>query len=185
MLARIVTAPVSRICLALATLTLAASAQAMPDRTWRGVERIVVLCSVDAGSELGHDAIARDLCERIVRIASPASPLPVEAVEFGNPSLTAPRVAALLVHASVSPASAAVPGASGKIISWTMRTTGTNLIDDAPDPFGVAPRVAPFGGEMDRDLRASLGDILPWVRTAAIDDSLLEQPKPIRRGNVE
>lgn len=169
MLARTVTAPVSQICLGLATLTFAAPIEAMPDRAWRGAERVVVLCSVDAGNELGHAEIARDLCERIVRIAAPAAPMPIEIVGFGSTSLNAPGSAALLVHASLLPASAAVPGARGKLISWTMRTTvakpSDGLAADQPSLFGAPPRIAALGGEgLDRALRASLGDVLPWLR---------------------
>lgn len=148
------------------------AAAAMPPRGWRDAERLVVLCSVDAGNELGHAEIARGLCDRIVRIAGPDAPVPIEIAEFGGKSLIAPGSVALLVHASVSPAADAVPGARGRLLSWTMRTRGSD--QGAPTWFGAAPRVASFGDDLDTSaidagLRASLGDVLPWLHTAEAD----------------
>ena len=141
----------------------------MPDRSWRGIERLVVLCAVDAGDELGHAEIASGLCERIVRIAGPGSPVPIEIVDAGRAPPASARAVTLTVHASVVPTSTAVPGARGRLLSWTMRTSGTNLIDDEPTLSGTAPRLAPFGGDansdrLDSSLLASLGDLLPWLR---------------------
>lgn len=171
MLARVVTAPVSRICLVLATLTLAAPADAMPSPEWRGAERLVVLCTVDAARELRHAEIARSLCERIKRIVAPGSPVPVEIVDYGADALMSSGSVALLVHASVSPASTAVPGASGDILTFTMRTTPTGQPQAAPAWFGAGPRAVPFvranaSPDLDKSLTGSLAEILPWMRPA-------------------
>lgn len=156
----------------------------MPDRSWRGVERLVVMCSIDsrraasdpiADDRVADDELAADLCKRVVRIAAPSSPLPIDIIEEGSVSLGTPRVAALLVQASVSPASAIVPGTSGRVLSWTMRTVGTDLMDEAPSWFGAAPRLvrlgdagmpdaAVAGDRLDVGLRESLGELLPWLR---------------------
>lgn len=157
-----------------AATSVASAAAAMPDPAFRGAERLVILCSVDARRQPKHQAIARDLCERIVRIAGPASPVAIEIVDYGSPSLTAAGSVALLVQASVSPASAAVPGAVGQIIGITMRTLAPGPFAAAPAWFGAAPRLAAFdevsdeaaNADLDAVLTASLQDVLPWLRPA-------------------
>lgn len=165
----------------------AIAAAAMPPQGWRDAERLVVLCSVDAGNELGHAEIARSLCDRIVDIAGPSAPVPIEIAQYGSKSLVAPGSVALLVHASVSPAADVVVGARGRLLSWTMRTRRQD--EDAPTWFGAAPRVASYGDDaqapaLEAGLRASLGDVLPWLRNTQANP-LFNNTNLLNRGHTQ
>lgn len=144
----------------------------MPDPIWAEAERLVILCSVDAGEQPGHEQAAETLCREVRELASPGAPLPLSIVGTGDDALGAPGVVALLVQAGLAPSSAAAPGASGQIISFTMRLERRGPFAPPPALFGAAPRVAPYhpggasGSALSEGLRASLAQVLPWVSQA-------------------
>jgi hypothetical protein len=144
---------------------------AMADPAWRGAERLAIVCSVDSGEALGHEQMARELCTSVAAVARSGAPVDVQPVSMGDAARASDAVL-LLVHAGVAPASAAVPGARGRVLSFTMRTSRSGPLSSAPALFGAPPRVAPYGetgnGQalLNEALRASLSQVLPWISRA-------------------
>lgn len=155
--------------LALASASVAMPATATtPDPAFRGAERLAIICQVRL-ARLGHEAVARDLCDKIKKIAEQNAPLPIEVIDFGGLARAPDGTVALLVHASVAPASSVAEGATGEMMSFTMRTVRTGPLATEPAWFGAAPRAARYataGTALDNALRASLSEVLPWFDTA-------------------
>ena len=164
----------SRLAALCTAATLIAAAQAgatTPDRSWRGVERVSILCQVTADHIVGNDVVAKTLCERVSAIARNGSPVPVEIVGYGDPSLESGDTVALLVQASVTDVAPSRPA-----LIFTTRTTRSGGLEPS-SYFGAAPRVAPFtsaadGAAWDRAIAASLSEVLPWLRPAEPSDLL-------------
>lgn len=167
----------------LGVLSLMAPAGAtMPALSWKGVERVAVLCQVASDQPIDNDVVAKALCDRVKSLAERGAPVPVEVVSYGHPSLQSGNTMALLVQASVSDVAPSRPA-----LIFTARTDRTGGLEPAPTYFGTAPRVAPFtsaadSAAWDSALSASLSEILPWLRPAGIGE--LSPIKRERNRNV-
>jgi hypothetical protein len=136
------------------------------------VERISVLCQVTADRPVGNDVVSKTLCERIKAVAQRGSPVPVEIVGYGDPSLESGNTVALLVQAAVTDVAP-----SRTAMLFTTRTMRSGGMEPSPSYFGAAPRVAPFtsaadGAAWDGAIAASLSEILPWLKPAESGDLL-------------
>jgi hypothetical protein len=142
-----------------------------PDRNWRGVDRVSILCQVtsaqlDDNRVIATDEMTKTLCQRIKAAAERNAPIPVEVVGYGDPSLRSGDAVALLVQATVVDTA---PGRPALILA--MRTERSASLDGGGTYFGPAPRLASFtsaadGAAWDPAIRASLSEILPWLRPA-------------------
>lgn len=155
------------ILLFFSALALTEASAATPDPAFRAAERLTLLCQVRL-DRLGHEAVAADLCGRIKLIAEQGAPIPVEIIDLGELARASDGAVALLVHASVAPASSVAEGAGGELMTFTMRTLPTGALAAEPAWFGAAPRVVRHADAvaLDDALRASLSEVLPWLNRA-------------------
>lgn len=145
---------------ALATAALAVATPACADSPaalWQGVTRIGVTCLVntDHGNDTG--ALRDRLCGRVRALAATGAPVPITAVQIGDPAILAAGTVTLLVHASTG----GTPG--GRSMAVTIRPyrnmDGPGLL------FGAEPRVVATDAtdaELDAALAIPLSQILPW-----------------------
>jgi hypothetical protein len=144
------------------------AAATTPDPTFYGAEALFILAhSVPAGREAATVDSGR-LCEQVRRIAAESAPIPVKCADYGDVARAGPGIVSLLVHAAVADA----PGAKDQLLVFSMRAERSRPLGSPGTFFGAAPRVAPLAraGEkespFERALRASLSEILPWLRPA-------------------
>ena len=138
-----------------------------PDRSWRGVDRVSILCQVTSPNPtIPNDVVSKTLCQRVKALAERNAPVPVEIVGYGDQSLRAGDTVALLVQAAVAEAA---PDRPALILS--IRTERSASLDGGGTYFGAAPRLAPIisaadGAAWDGAIAASLSELLPWLRPA-------------------
>lgn len=154
-------------------LIAGSAAATTPSLAWRGVTTVRVLCLVEA-RVIEDKRLEPELCDRVVRLASAGSPVPVTSIAFGDPALLQQGTMALLVHGAVE------RGESGATLLFSMRTqrggVGANQTF-----FGAAPRAAKLSvrGEddaLDAALRSALAATLPWSAgpTGAFDKPVVK-----------
>lgn len=135
------------------------------DRSWLGIEQLAVHCQMQVDDP--HSGIIADtLCDRVKAAAAAGAPFPVQVVSAGGALSLPSRTALLLVHGSVERIGS-VP-----MLIFTIRRDREAGLEPAPILFGAAPRAAPLtetaAGQaaLEGSLRASLSEILPWLRPA-------------------
>jgi hypothetical protein len=138
-----------------------------PDRSWRGVDRVSILCQVTSSKPaISNTDVSKTLCQRIKAAAERDAPVPVQIVGYGDPSLRGGDTVALLVQAAVVDVAPERPG-----LILSMRTERSASLDGGGTYFGPAPRLASFtsaadGAAWDGAIAASLSELLPWLRPA-------------------
>jgi hypothetical protein len=158
-----------------ATMTGATpGAATTPDRSWVGVENIVILSRFTSGNVLTSQFTAEKLCQQARAIAGRGSPIPVTCGNLGDPKLAQAKTAVLILDASIAETGPAA------VLVVTVRRESEGGLEPAPIRFGATPRVVSIDrrsgtGQMESALRASLGEILPWLR-----NDELKELKPIR-----
>ena len=164
---------------ALAGLSLAAVGASplgatTPDRSWIGIKRILIVSQFTSPLTIKTRISADDLCRRVQAIASAGAPVPVACATLGNPDLLKGDTAVLALQATV-----AEPAANSKVLIFTIRKAEEKGLEPAPIYFSATPRAVPISDEvdaarLDQELRASLGQILPWLSEATTN----LQPRP-------
>lgn len=144
---------------ALSIMSAGGPAATTPSLDWQGVERVHVLCLVDAKT-IDDKRLEPVLCERVRALAAEGASVPVTTIGFGDPRLIEPGAMALLVHGAVR----REPGET--TLLFTMRTQRGGVGAERTF-FGAAPRAVrlpPEGvtGAVDASLRSALADTLPW-----------------------
>lgn len=154
-------------CTFAALTAMTPAAATTPDPTFHGAEALLILAhSVPAGPDAALDA--GRLCEQVRRIAAESAPIPVKCAGYGDVARAGPGIVSLLVHAAVSD----TPGADAQLLVFSIRAERSRPLGASGTFFGAAPRVAPLaraseqGSQFERALRASLSEILPWLRPA-------------------
>ena len=138
----------------------------MPSLMWRGVERVALLCHVVASPPVDNQRVGSALCRRAAAIAARDAPVPVSIVAWGDPALRARGTVSLFIHGSVTEIA---PGR--RVLALAARTENASAAEPDANPFGAAPRAAPFSSDAtpsdwDAALTASLQQLLPWLRPA-------------------
>jgi hypothetical protein len=109
------------------------------------------------------------LCERVRTLASDGSPVPVNIIVPGDPALLNGGTVTLLVHASLRDAAAVTPGASGRLLAFSIRPF--RLSSDNAVLFGAGPQVVLLktasleDRAADAAISAALTELLPWRAT--------------------
>ena len=174
------TGSVGGVMLTLGTLKLIASAaagfsiagMAAPatatslDKSWLGVRKILILTQVTPANLAVDGISAEALCQKVQSIASAGAPAPVECSRLGDPALQAGNTSVLSVQAAISDA---VPGQ--RLLLLTIKRDAEAGLEPAPIYFGSIPRAVVMTGadpsaKLDEAIRASLGQILPWLSPA-------------------
>ena len=165
--------------IASASLTIQGAASAeSPDRSWIGVKQIAILSQLTSAGEVLPPITAEQLCEEARALASAGSPVPIRCSKLGDRSLTDASTAVLILHASISQL-----GADNRMLLFTVRREREAGLEPSPIYFGAPLRAVPLNDKPDSAslrsaLRASLGDILPWLHGLRPDE-----PKPVPRIN--
>lgn len=140
-----------------------------PSLTWAGAERVGVQCVIS--STLGGAQDLRSaLCERVRALASVGAPVPVGIIGAGDPALLNAGTVTLLVHASLRDAASLTPGASGRLLAFSIRPFRVSAENAVL--FGAAPQMVLLktsnleGGTADAAISAALSELLPWRATA-------------------
>lgn len=151
--------------LALPLAAVAAAPETMPDRSWIGVKKILVLADFIGPQDVVlPELTAETMCGRIQKIASQKAPVPVTCVRMGDPRLGEGGTAVLIFHAAVR----TLPRSS-RVLVYTVRRHGGGGLEPAPFYFGSIPQAIPLASPtdfaaIDAALGQSLGEILPWLR---------------------
>ncbi len=156
-------------------VALAAAAAVLPimpagsesrDRSWLGVERIAILSRLTQGRILNEGISAQSICERLKPIVAEGAPGAVECIlSIGDPAVGTPGTGLLILDAALAEVSGA-----GQQLLFTVRRDRTHGLEPRPVYFGTAPRAVPADAfiredrAVDEALRASLSEILPWLR---------------------
>jgi hypothetical protein len=154
----------------------------MPDRSWMGVKRLVVLADFRSG--LSVTTLGDDFCATVKRIAERGAPIPVECVESGSADLQADGTVVLVAQAAIQDLGAE------RVLVLTARKDREGGLDPQPMFFGAAPRAVPLtgsaadGAAMEQALAASLSEVLSWLRPMDVQDLTPElSPKKRERFN--
>lgn len=152
--------------LAAAVLTMTPAQGKSRDRSWLGVDRIIILPRLTQGRILVENLSAQSVCERIKEVVANGAPGPVQCVfSIGDPALDAPGTAVLILDVSLVD----LPQA-GRHLLFTMRRDRTHGLEPGRVYFGSAPRAVPAAAfaagdaAVEETIRASLSEILPWLR---------------------
>jgi hypothetical protein len=147
--------------LATAALATASSAPAeSPSALWRGVARVGIVCLVNTDHGVDTGPLHDRLCARARVMTAAGAPVPVAAVNIGDPAIFAANHLTLLVHASTG----GTPG--GKMMAISIRPYRN--VENPGLLFGAEPRVVATGASdaaLDAALAVPLTQLLPW-RTA-------------------
>ena len=137
-----------------------------PDRSWIGVQKILVISQLVTPIGTQSDLTAEGLCERVRSIASAGAPVPVACTNLSDPDLNSGRNAVLSFQGAVSDS---VPGT--KLLIFTIKRAAEAGLEPSPIYFGSTPRAVPLtrsrdSAAVDQAIRASLGQLLPWLGQA-------------------
>ena len=160
--------------LALGTLGATPPRETSPDHSWAGVRNILVVSQFTPGRTVIRGVDSDALCRRVQTIAAVGAPAPVRCTQLGDPKLGASGTAVLVFHAAISEP---IPGK--QLLLFTIRRADELGLEPAPRYFGSKPRAVAFSGSVDdpkleRSIRSSLGEILPWLNTFRLDQDLIE-----------
>lgn len=139
--------------------------EAAPQRTslpliWSGAKRLNILCIVSGSTD--SETLRSHICAHVVSRAGAGAPLPVAAIQGGDPALIDRDSVALLVHAAVDGAGEAQQLAFS-IRPYRAAGVETDIL------FGAAPRAVPMSrsgavpAALDAALDAALAETLPWL----------------------
>jgi hypothetical protein len=149
---------------ALAAVAAAPAMASTADRSWIGVEKILVLAQLTPAIQTTPNIQTETLCRKVATIAAAGAPVPVECAQLGDPALQSGRTAVLSIQAAITDA---VPGQ--KLLLFTIKRNAEGGLEPAPIYFGSTPRAValPQAGDpnlaIDGAIRASLSEILPWL----------------------
>ena len=144
-------------------MAVSTSSATTPDLGWRGVERVAILTEL-VSNQADTSLTSRSLCSQIATIAQRGAPVPVSCIQIDEPAIESAKTALLIVHASVTQ-----PETFPQLL-FTIRRNRSAGLEPSPIYFGAAPRAAPLDGSatgkaaVEEALRASLSEILPWLR---------------------
>jgi hypothetical protein len=149
--------------LSLAVVGASPLAATTPDRSWIGIKRILIVSQLTSPMTIKTQISAEDLCRRVQTIASAGAPVPVSCATLSDPDLRKGDTAVLAVQAAV-----AEPVANTRLLIFTIRKAEEKGLEPAPVYFSSTPRAVPIsdevdGARLDQELRASLGQLLPWL----------------------
>ncbi|WP_239805733.1 hypothetical protein [Croceicoccus hydrothermalis] len=139
---------------------------------FRGVERMQILCLLQAEEGVASETDRARICEMVSRLATHDNAIPVSVISLGDAQVMTAGRLTLLVHASL-----AVDGG----VAFTMRPFRP-MLDGSEVLFGSRPRVAQFDDDaaLETAIAASLDEILPW---RARNTAPRKIDSPTRRGN--
>jgi hypothetical protein len=128
---------------------------------WQDASSVRVQCLVGPGHEPGARSLQQSLCDRVVKLASQGTRLPVSTVSAGDPRTIEPGTVSLLVHGFVE-------RESGRpLLAFSIRPFRYSA-GDSPILFGSAPRAASLTDAaqptpaLDAAIKSVLAETLPW-----------------------